>query len=288
MILDGKPVIAFDTETTGKYPVEAEICEVAAVFFDENKQQVTYQSLLKPSKKMSDFVISIHNITNEMVQDAPVMADEVANMSKFLFQGHLVAHHAAFDLGFLNVDFEKHGISTPDQYVFCSSVLARAAFPGKPKGGYKLGTLISDLGLEMGTAHRAVADSVACLKVFEKCVEVLEASSAEQLFKIQCEQVSKENANYGNDVADNKMQWNRFSLKALKAQPAYFAIVEAIQSGLPVSIRYGSKESKIRQIYPTGLVRSLGGDYIVAEDKAHKSEHPKKFYLKKITFSELS
>ena len=65
------PFVVLDLETSGKYPIESQICEIAAVKWLGGKEVDSYQTLVKPDHQMSDFVISIHNITNEMVKDAP-------------------------------------------------------------------------------------------------------------------------------------------------------------------------------------------------------------------------
>ena len=234
---------------------------------------------------MGDEVIAIHNITNEMVKEAPNIKEQIQNISNFLSQGHLVAHHAAFDLGFLSVEWEKFDMPLPSsQYIFCTSILSRVAFPNSPN--YRMQTLVKELGIEMGTAHRAVADSRACLQVFKKCVEVLKVDCAKELFEIQKNQISKEHKEHGNDVSDNKMIWKRFSLNELKKTPRYSSLVESVQEQIPVNITYGfSGEGKKRQILSKGIVRSLGADYVVAFDYPKKGKIPKKFYLKKIEMS---
>ena len=49
--------VGFDTETTGKYPLEAELCEVAAVAWKNGEFIGEFQSLVKPSQPMGEEVI---------------------------------------------------------------------------------------------------------------------------------------------------------------------------------------------------------------------------------------
>ena len=67
--------IAIDLETTGKYPLDAEICEMAAVKWKNGQIVEEYQTLIKPTYRMSDEVIAIHHISNEMVENAPPFED---------------------------------------------------------------------------------------------------------------------------------------------------------------------------------------------------------------------
>ena len=59
--------IAFDTETSGAYPVGYDIVEFGAIKYHHGQEIGKLQFLLKPREKMSDFIIGIHGITNEMV-----------------------------------------------------------------------------------------------------------------------------------------------------------------------------------------------------------------------------
>src|SRR5690554_5714295 len=97
-------LVAFDTETTGKYPLSAEVCELAAVKWRDGKIVDTFQTLLKPSRPMDAEVIAIHGITNEMVENAPRMVEKIDEFREFISGAVLLAHHAPFDLGFLALD----------------------------------------------------------------------------------------------------------------------------------------------------------------------------------------
>src|SRR5690554_250746 len=92
--------VAFDTETSGKYPLESEICEIAAVRWSKGSIVGHFRSFVKVSKPMSDEVIAIHNITNEMLVDAPPMSDVLPKFNEFIAGAFLIAHHAPFDMGF--------------------------------------------------------------------------------------------------------------------------------------------------------------------------------------------
>ena len=102
------PIIAVDTETSGQYPIQDDICEIAAVKSIGGKVIETYQTLVKPRGKMTDFIIGIHGITNEMVVDAPSISQVLPDFMKFIKEGIVVGHHSPFDLGFLTYELEKY------------------------------------------------------------------------------------------------------------------------------------------------------------------------------------
>src|SRR5579872_1673573 len=85
--------VAFDTETSGKFPLVAEIVEIAAVKWLGGKVIETFQTLVKPEKPMGEAVIKIHHITNEMVVGAPKIDQVIPKFDAFIKDCILIAHH---------------------------------------------------------------------------------------------------------------------------------------------------------------------------------------------------
>lgn len=255
--------IAFDTETTGRYPLESEICEIAGVKFVNGQVKDVFSSLIKPTRRMSDEVIKIHGITNEMVVNAPPIAEVIKKFHAFIGETTLVAHHAPFDLGFVSVAFEDIGLPLPKAPVICSSLLSRAVITDSEN--HKLQTLIPHLGLTQGSAHRATDDAQACGELLLKCIERGNIESLDKLWPLQRGQLNW--ANYSINDLRNKNQ----SLNVLAA-----CILERV----PAILKYASSAVPERKIDPIGLVRNPDGDYLVASDGT--SPQPKRFYLQKI------
>lgn len=255
--------IAFDTETTGKYPIESEICEIAGVRFEHGKVVDTFSSLVKPTRKMSDEVIAIHGITNEMVVDAPPIGEVIKKFHQFIGETTLVAHHAPFDLGFITVEFEKAGLSLPKAPVVCSSRLSRTVI--KDSVNHKLQTLIPHLGLTQGSAHRATDDAQACGELLLKCIEMGAISNFEELWKLQLGQ----------------LHWKDYSINALRDKSQSMnVLVACMEQRQPAILKYGSPTSAERTIDPIGIVRNPDGDYLIASDGTQTQ--PKRFYLSKV------
>ena len=78
------PIVAFDTETSGAYPIESEIIELGAVKWHHGQIIGKFQTLLKPSKPLVPENIRIHGITNEMVQNAPFMKEQILKFCEFI------------------------------------------------------------------------------------------------------------------------------------------------------------------------------------------------------------
>ncbi len=254
--------IAFDTETTGRYPIESEICEIAAVKFVHGEVVETFSTLIKPQRKMSEEVIKIHGITNEMVSHAPTIEQQIKGFHSFIGETTLVGHHSPFDLGFIAIEFEKAGLRFPQTPVVCSSRLARAVI--KDSVNHKLQTLIPHLGLTQGSAHRATDDAQACGELLLKCIEIGKLQSMEDIWRQQ----------------NGKLFWKDYSINDLRNQSQSMnVLVACIEARAQAVLKYGGPSSSERIIEPIGLVRNPDGDFLMATDGTGIA---KRFYLSKI------
>jgi DNA polymerase-3 subunit epsilon len=254
--------VAFDTETSGAYPVGYEICEIAGVKWKDGQIVEEFQTLVKPTRPMSDFVIGIHGITNEMVESAPTIEEVTPKFYRFLQGAVAVAHHAPFDLGFMSFEFEKQGLPLPKDPALCSSLISRKLFPESKN--HKLQTLVEFFDLHKGTAHRALDDAKACLSVILKCFEKFgQEKTYEEILKLQ----------------QSNLDWQRYSIHFLEEQQRFQAIVLAIKNRRNLEISYRTGSDK-REVKPIGLVRNPDGDYLVAFE-GYEKQH-KRYYLDKI------
>lgn len=254
--------IAIDTETTGKYPLESEICEIAGVKFKNGQRVDVFSSLIKPSLHMSDEVIKIHGITNEMVQDAPSIGDVIKKFHHFIGNDVLVAHHAPFDMGFIAVALENAGLSFPTTPVLCSSRIARNVI--KDSLNHKLQTLIPHLGLTQGAAHRAEDDAHACGELLYKCIERSGAKTIDGLWSLQ----------------GGPLRWPDYSIHSLcDSSEGFNILVSAIYDKRQAYMCYGSDKAHERIVTPIGVVRNPDGDFLIASDG---QPFAKRFYLSKI------
>lgn len=265
------PIIAIDTETSGQYPMQDDLCEIAAVKSLGGKVIDTYQTLVKPRHKMSDFIIGIHGITNEMVAQAPHISEVLPDFLKFVEEGVIVGHHSPFDLGFLVYDLEKYNLPLPVHPALCSSLISRNAILDSPN--HKLQTLVKFLGLDGGQAHRALDDSKACLQLLMKCFERAKVKTFEDAFKLQ----------------GSPLWWSDFSIqgKVLGSQ-TWGKVIEAIETQKKLEIIYagGSKKGLKREVRPVSVVCSPTGDFMVAFDP-EEPDQSKRFYFKRLQEAEV-
>ena len=262
--------IAIDLETTGKYPLDAEICEMAAVKWKGGQVVETFQSLIKPTMLMSQEVIAIHGITNEMVESAPLVEHKLEEFHRFISDGFVIAHHAPFDLGFLAWEFEKARLTLPMLPAICTSLLSRHI--NANVSNHRLATLAEHFGIDAGAAHRALDDAKTCLHVALRYFEKLgrEAKVSDVL-----------------SVQTTQLPWSRFSIDVLTERDHYRTLVRALRDRREVFITYeaGSRPGQSRKVFPLGLVRNPEADFLVATEgnKEGDDVKPKRYFLDKIS-----
>lgn len=257
--------VAIDLETTGKYPLDAEICEVAGVKWSQGQIVGEFQSLVKPTRPMNAEVIAIHNISNEMVSDAPRIHEILPEFAKFIGDAIPLAHHAPFDMGFLSWDLERLNLPLPVKDSFCTAIISRKAIPTSPN--HRLQTLINYLHLPAGSAHRALDDAKACLAVALDCFGRIGADATiDDIQKLQ----------------ETQLKWTDYSLINLTEQEAMMNLLTAIKHHASVDLVYmgGSRPGSPRQLEPIGIVRNPNGDFLVAREP--DDEQTKRYFLSQV------
>jgi DNA polymerase-3 subunit epsilon len=127
--------IVFDTETTGLKPEEGDrLVEIGAVeLINHVPTGRTYHQYINPEREVPEEVVAVHGLTTEFLKDYPTLVEIADGFIDFVGDdGILVAHNAAFDMGFINYEFKHHGFKTYSwDRVIDTLEIARKKFPGK-------------------------------------------------------------------------------------------------------------------------------------------------------------
>ena len=163
--------VAFDLETTGLSPQLDRIVEIGAVKFYDGEEIGRFGRLINPEMAMPPGAAAVNGITDAMLQGQPAVRDTLPEFLRFIAGTVLVAHNAAFDLGFVRSAMGRLGLGLLANDFVDTRVMAQKAYPGR--ANYKLQSLAVDLGIEALEAHRAVDDARVCLAVFQACLKQL-------------------------------------------------------------------------------------------------------------------
>lgn len=176
-------IIILDTETTGLDHKCEKLIEIAAVKMQGTEIVETFSSLVNPQKPIRHSSFLIHNISEEMVQDAPNIEEVLPRFLDFVGDHAFVAHNAIFDYSFINEAmkatygkrFANHRIDTFEMY--------RAVFPDEASHG--LNALLRRFGFNEDVVHRALDDAMCLAKVYPRLRSLYEQKFSWQLSQLK-------------------------------------------------------------------------------------------------------
>lgn len=167
--------VVLDTETTGLSAKNGDrIVEVGCVEMVDRKLTGRHlHYFINPEREIPAEVVAIHGIDNEKVKDAPKFRDIAVELWTWLEGAELVIHNAAFDMGFLNREYELFAQENSESFEKLESVcsvldtlkVAREKHPGSK---VSLDALCKRYGIDNShrTLHGALLDSEILADVY--------------------------------------------------------------------------------------------------------------------------
>ena len=147
-----------DLETTGCDRLADRALSIGLVLADATGAPVsTWHTLVDPGREVEITASHIHGITRAHLAQAPSFADVASALLDHLDGRSLVAHNAPFDLGILDAEFARVGLSRPDADVVCTLDTARRVF----EGSHTLRACCDRYGITLDQPHEALPDALA-------------------------------------------------------------------------------------------------------------------------------
>lgn len=173
-------IVIADTETA---TIKGPVCDFALVEIDEELNVLKeVQALIDPMEPMAPAAQAIHGITNEMVADAPTMAEYLEHYGNPFACDELIliGHNIKFDYKMLQPLLPEKTTQV------CTLRMAKNLWPDldPERENHKLGTLAIMFGLEAGTAHRAMGDVMTALNLLRFIADYSKATSFNDLVKM--------------------------------------------------------------------------------------------------------
>lgn len=157
--LDDATYVVFDVETTGFSNVYDTIIELAAVKIKNGQVVEKFERFANPHRKLTPKIIELTHITDDMLVGQPEVEQVAREFHEFIGDSIVVAHNAAFDLGFLYVAYKKAGIEGVEHPAIDTVELSRLVNPGLKSHGLK--NLTKKYNIELTQHHRAIYDTEA-------------------------------------------------------------------------------------------------------------------------------
>jgi DNA polymerase-3 subunit epsilon len=170
------PIVAIDTETTGRDPTSDRVVEVACVRFERGEITLRKSWLVNPGRPIPQEAFEVHGISDDHVKDAPSFAEILPELLEALAGAIPLAYNAEFDRKQLMSELGRVAAPTTPPPAFQKNVewidpLVWARELQKLEKSRALAEVAARLGIELVQAHRATDDAEAALNVFVKFQE---------------------------------------------------------------------------------------------------------------------
>ncbi|CAG5300780.1 DNA polymerase III, alpha subunit [Streptococcus pneumoniae] len=189
MDLSEATYVVFDVETTGLSAIYNDLIQVAASKMYKGNVIAEFDEFINPGHPLSAFTTELTGITDDHVKNAKPLEQVLQEFQEFCKDTVLVAHNAAFDVGFMNANYERHGLPKISQPVIDTLEFARNLYPEYKRHG--LGPLTKRFGVALEHHHMANYDAEATgrlLFIFIK--EVAEKHGVTDLARLNIDLIS--------------------------------------------------------------------------------------------------
>jgi DNA polymerase-3 subunit epsilon len=170
------PIVAIDTETTGRDPTSDRVVEVACVRWEGGKITLQKSWLVNPGRPIPQEASDVHGIKDDDVKDAPTFEAILPELLEALAGAIPLAYNAEFDRKQLMSELGRVAAPPSPPPAFQKNAewidpLVWARELQKLEKSRALGEVAARLGIELAQAHRATNDAEAALHVFVRFQE---------------------------------------------------------------------------------------------------------------------
>lgn len=177
MLVDDTYVV-FDLETTGLKANEGDsIIEIGAVKMHKGKIIDRFDEFINPGIKLSDEIVNITGITNEMLEGKDSEEVVVKRFMKWVGDLPMVAHNAKFDTSFMNMAYLKYDLGRINNTIIDTLGLSR--YLESNERYHNLATLVIRYNIpwDEDKHHRANYDAEGTALIFYKMLKKLELNN---------------------------------------------------------------------------------------------------------------
>lgn len=173
----------FDLETTGLDPRKGHrIVEIAGVRIENGRllETHTFSSFVNPERDIPLEARRINNISDDDIRDAPTIMTVLPQFLDFSKGSILLAHNAAFDKGFLEMEKEFCWGFVELPEILCTMRLSQSLFPTAFR--HNLDVLSERFGMTLPEGrHRALPDVMQTANILLKMLDMGKIQSMDEL-----------------------------------------------------------------------------------------------------------
>jgi len=169
--------IVLDTETTGLEPLAGHrMVEIGCIeLLNRMPSGHYFHRYVNPERDIPAEAFAVHGLSAEFLNDKPRFMEIVEELLTFLGDAPLVAHNAAFDLGFLNAELERAGkLAVGRERLIDTLLLARRKHPAGPN---RLDDLCLRYSIDNSrrTKHGALLDAELLAEIYLELIGARQA-----------------------------------------------------------------------------------------------------------------
>ena len=160
--------VVFDLETTGLSPWGGdEVIEIGAVkvYGNEIDEKDVFHTLINPKRLIPHEATRVNGITNEMVADAPSVAEVFPKFLDFVGGAWLVAQNAKFDMSFVMKYLVQFKMSRQLE-VYDTMIFSRRYFATEDRHNLDVICQRLNIGINPDDRHRSLGDVKLTAKAF--------------------------------------------------------------------------------------------------------------------------
>ncbi len=171
--LKGRTFVVFDLETTGLNSSPSsgnmdKIIEIGAYKIIDGVISESFTTFVNPERKLSEEIINLTGITEEMVANAPTYEQVMPDFFKFCNGCTLVGHNlVGFDFKFVDYYCAKLGYMLDRKLIDTIPLSQELLF----LSNYKLNTVADHFGITFNH-HRAIDDALVTGKIFIELIKI--------------------------------------------------------------------------------------------------------------------
>ncbi|MBP3337943.1 MAG: 3'-5' exonuclease [Lachnospiraceae bacterium] len=156
--------ILLDLETTGLSAKEDAIIEIGALKVVDGKIVDKIETFINPARKIPHRITEVTGINDEMVENAPYIAEVIADVVKFLQGFTIIGHNVMFDYSFLKRTAVNHKY-TLETKVIDTLKISRQLLTDLPKKSLEY--LCNHFGIKDENHHRAINDAYVAGELYK-------------------------------------------------------------------------------------------------------------------------
>ncbi len=171
-----KSYTVIDIETTGLSPNWSEIIEISAVKVVNFEVVDRFDSYIHPTNSIPPEATSINGITDEMVKDAPNIAEILPKFLTFIGNDIVVGHNINFDLRFIIRDCYNNKIELKKDFLAIDTLrISKKVFTTLKN--HDLPSLKRHLNLNY-SSHKSLDDCLTTHELYKQCSAVIHKNVA--------------------------------------------------------------------------------------------------------------